>query len=305
MTDNQENKFAMLQTVITFLTNFASVWEPVAAVGDIKSKITTLEADILALRQIQVLDTTGITVNKTEIRDQLTQATFLLANAVASYATINDNYELLGEVSYTLSDLKKSRDNIFYDIAVLIQSKARPLETELSAFLIKPEDITGHQTLIEQYMQVLPDKRVAVTAAKTSTTDLKLKFKEMDDLLKNKLDRLILLFKSENPSFVDQYFNARIIIDLGHRFEVNNSIISGNVTGYTDEIPIPAVHVWVIETGQSANTGPDGLFEFTLQKPGDYTLKAEKSGYKPYTSDTLKVEENHKITLDINLEPLT
>ncbi|MEZ5083673.1 MAG: hypothetical protein R2750_09505 [Bacteroidales bacterium] len=80
----------------------------------------------------------------------------MLANALASYATINDNLELLGEVSYTLSDLKKSRDNVFYDIAVLIQSKARPLETELGAFLVKPEDITAQQSLIEQYMQVLP-----------------------------------------------------------------------------------------------------------------------------------------------------
>ncbi|MEZ5083674.1 MAG: carboxypeptidase-like regulatory domain-containing protein [Bacteroidales bacterium] len=48
-----------------------------------------------------------------------------------------------------------------------------------------------------------------------------------------------------------------------------------------------------------------GPFRIHPAKPGDYTVKAEKSGYKSYTSDTLKVEENHKITLDINLEPLT
>lgn len=126
----------------------------------------------------------------------------------------------------------------------------------------------------------------------------------MDELLKEKLDRLILLFKSEYPDFVQQYFNARIIIDLGHRSSNNKTIITGLVTGFQDEQPIDAVHVWIVETGQSFNTGTDGHFEFTLEKPGEYVVKAQKEGYKTFTSDQVKIEEGHEITIDIDLEPV-
>ncbi|MCD4666053.1 MAG: carboxypeptidase-like regulatory domain-containing protein, partial [Bacteroidales bacterium] len=249
------------------------------------------------------LDTKGITVNKTVVREQLTTATLKLSRALAAYASLNSNYQLLSEVNYTLSTLNKSRDNIFYDIAVLIQTKAKQYEVDLANFLIKPEDITGQQALIDQYIEAVPEKRVAVVTSKTSTADLKLKIREMDVLLKEKLDRLILLFEAENSDFVQQYFNARIIIDLGHRSTNNKTIISGLVTGFEDEKPIDAVHVWIVETGQSFNTGSDGHFEFTLEKPGEYVVKAEKTGYKTYTSDQLKVEEGHELTLDVDLEP--
>lgn len=304
MTDNQENKLTMYEAVDSVMDKNSAIWTPVTSVSDISTKVKSIITDIQNLRQIQELNTKGITVNKATIREQLTEATLKLSRAMAAFASLNNNYQLLSEVNYTLSALNKSRDNIFYDIAVLIQNKAKQYETELAEFLIKPEDITGQQTLIDQFIEAVPEKRVAVTASKTSTTDLKLKFKEMDVLLKEKLDRLILLFKSENPDFVQQYFNARIIIDLGHRSTNNKTIISGLATSFEDEKPIDAVHVWIVETGQSFNTGSDGHFEFTLEKPGEYVVKAQKEGYKTYTSDQVKIEEGHEITLDIDLEPV-
>lgn len=304
MTDNQENKLSMYEAVNTVMDNNSTIWSTMAATSDISTKVKSIITDIQNLRQIQVLDTKGITVNKATIREQLTEATLKLSRALAAYASMNNNYELLGEVNYTQSAFNKSRDNILFDLATLIQNKARLYETELADFIIKPDDITAQQALIDQFFEAVPEKRVAVTESKTSTADLKLKFKEMDELLKEKLDRLILLFKSEYPDFVQQYFNARIIIDLGHRSSNNKTIITGLVTGFQDEQPIDAVHVWIVETGQSFNTGTDGHFEFTLEKPGEYVVKAQKEGYKTFTSDQVKIEEGHEITIDIDLEPV-
>jgi phosphate uptake regulator len=304
MTDNQENKLSMYEAVNTVMDKNSTIWTPLLVASDLSTKVKSIIVKIQDLRQVQALDTKGITVNKSVVREQLTTATLKLSNALAAYASLNNNYELLGEVNYTPSALNKSRDNILFDIATIIQNKAKLYETELADFLIKPEDITGQQTLIDQYIEAIPEKRVAVTASKTSTTDLKAQFREMDTLLKENLDRVILLFKSTNPDFVQQYFNARIIIDLGHRSTNNKTIISGLVTGFEDEKPIDAVHVWIVETGQSFNTGTDGHFEFTLEKPGEYLVKAQKEGYKTYTSDQVKIEEGHEITLDIDLEPV-
>lgn len=303
MTDTQENKLSMFEATNAVMDANSAIWTPVDAVSDISIKVKSIITDIQDLRQIQELDTKGITVNKTVVRDELITATLKLINGISAYASITENYTLLGEVKYTPSQLKTARDTIFYDIAVLIQSKAAPLETELAKYLIKTDDITGQQALISQYTEALPEKRVAVVTSKTSTTDLKIKFKEMDVLLKEKLDRLILIFEATNPDFVKQYFNARIIIDLGKRHTTNKTIISGLVTDFETEKPIDEAHVWIVETGQSFNTGSDGHFTFTLEKAGDYILKTEKATYQTFSSDTVKVDEGQEVSLEIELEP--
>lgn len=303
MTDNQENKLTMYEAVDTVLDKNSTIWSSLTTVTDTSIKLKAIIVEIRNLRQVQELDSKGITVNKADVREQLTGATLKLIRAIAAYASLNNNHKLLGEVNYTPSTLNKSRDNIFYDIAVLIQSKAKQYELELADFLIKPEDITGQQSLINRYILAVPEKRAAVVVSKTSTADLKLKIREMDILLKENLDRLILLFETDNADFVQQYFSARIIIDLGHRTTTKKTIISGLVTDFESEKPIEGAHVWILETGQSFNTGSDGHFEINIENPGDYVLKVEKAGYKTYTSDQVHIEKAHEITLDIDLEP--
>lgn len=137
MTDNQENKLSMYEAVNTVMDNNSTIWSTMAATSDISTKVKSIITDIQNLRQIQVLDTKGITVNKATIREQLTEATLKLSRALAAYASMNNNYELLGEVNYTQSAFNKSRDNILFDLATLIQNKARLYETELADFIIK------------------------------------------------------------------------------------------------------------------------------------------------------------------------
>jgi hypothetical protein len=293
----------MYEALVAVLDANNPIWEPVLAFSDLAKKVKSLITDIQALRQIQELDTKGITVNKTLVADNLIAATLKLIHAVSAYATVTDNYILLGEVNYTASHLSNARDTVLFDIATLIQSKAAPLETELAAYLIAPEDITGQQALIEQYSQALPEKRKAVVVSKTSTADLKLKFKEMDLLLNQKLDKLILIFQATNPDFVQQYFNARIIINLGHRTTTHKTLISGTVTDFDTDLPVDSAHVWVVETGQSFNTGSDGLFTIELASGGEYVLKVEKTGYQTHTQSAVKVNKGEEVTLEIELQP--
>ena len=42
----------------------------------------------------------------------------------------------------------------------------------------------------------------------------------MDVVLKDRLDKLMEQFKKEQSKFYRQYFNARIIVDLGVRHEI-------------------------------------------------------------------------------------
>ncbi|MEZ5198510.1 MAG: carboxypeptidase-like regulatory domain-containing protein [Bacteroidales bacterium] len=303
MTDAQENKFNSILAVDTVLDDNKIVWQPLPAFSDIATKVKAIKAEIVNLRQIQEQDKKGLTVNKTLTREQLTIATLKLINGLAAYAALNNNHELLAEVNYTPTNLTSARDTIISDIALLIQNKAIEFETQLADFLVTTEDIAAQLALLEQYNIAVPDKRVADSTSKAATADLKLKFKEMDILLKEKLDRLVRLFETTNPDFVQQYFNARIIIDLGRRSSTNNkALISGSVTDFETEAPIAGASVAILKTGLTATTGTDGYFSIDVVNAGNYSIQVEKIAYKTYIEDAVQIEKGQEITLEIELE---
>ncbi|MEZ5195134.1 MAG: carboxypeptidase-like regulatory domain-containing protein [Bacteroidales bacterium] len=294
----------MLIRLIALNDNNAAIWQALLAYADIATKVKSCSTDITGLLQVQERDLKGITTTTAVIREDLLKATRKLINGLVAYAHYNDLHTLLAEVNYTESALKKERDTEFYNTALFIQNKAQEYETQLADFLIKPTDITAQAGLVNQYDQAMPQRGVAGSVSKTATADLKLKFSEARQLLQ-KLDKLVLLFKDDHPTFVEQYFNARIIVDLGHRSSKNKTMIVGTVTNIQDDKPIEGVNVWVDATGLSHLTGPDGSFAFELPKAGDYIIKAQKDKFSLYISETYKVETGQEITLEIELEPAT
>jgi len=293
----------MYQAVQTVMDENNSIWQPVTSVADVANKVKSIIVDILELRQIQELNTNGITVNKETLRENLVQSTLKVSRAIVAYATVTKNYQLLGEVNYTKSDFTTARENILYDRAILVHSRAVPLETELAAYLIKPEDIAIIQTLADDFIKAIPEKRVAVSVKKTSTIDLKQKFSDMDAVLKEQLDRMILLFETEKPDFVKQYFTARIIVDLGHRTTNHETIVSGIVLDISNDQPITGALVILVEKNLTYTTGSDGHFNFNAGEGGEYVIKVEKEGYQVYSGDPVKVDTGTEVKLEIDLKP--
>ena len=87
MNDAQSNKLKMFQAVQTVMDENASIWQDLTIVADVANKVKSIIVDILNIRQVQERDTTGITVNKTVIRDNLVQATLKVIRALVAFAT--------------------------------------------------------------------------------------------------------------------------------------------------------------------------------------------------------------------------
>jgi len=303
MTDNQENKYNMYEAVRAVLNLNNPTWSPITPIGD---NITIMDEQMTLIheyRQIQETDTTGITVNKHNIESDLINAMIKVISGLIAYATVIEDYALLNSINYSQWNLKKTRDNILYDKAQLIYNKANPLATELATYLVTQPDIDAINTLSTDYLTAIPAKRAAVASSKTSTLNIKNAFKTIDNILKNKLDNLIILFQVSHPTFYQEYKAARIIIDLGVRHETEQTLISGSVEDFETEFPINEAYVWIVEKGISYNTGPDGMFSLNVGEAGTYTVKVEKLGYGIYTEDPVTIAKNEEITLDIQLEP--
>jgi len=302
MTDTQENKLNMFETVMTVLDNNSTVWNSIPPIVEIKTKVDTNIYKIRELRQKQEKDFTGITVNKAEVQEKLIAATLKLIGGLMAYSTVNNDHRLRNSINYTKSDLFLSRDNILYDKALLVYNIAQPLAAELSVYLITEEDILAVDTLLKKYEQAIPEKRAATSESKAVTEALKQTFKATSFLLKDKLDNLMLIFQAVNPDFYNAYTNSRIIIDLGRRHTSNKTIISGIIEKADTEIPLNGAYVWIMEKGISFTTGPDGRFSLNIGEAGTYTLKAEKQGYKTHTEDPITIEKGDEVVVEVEME---
>jgi hypothetical protein len=302
MTDTQENKFNMYEAVIAVLDSNSSIWNSIPAIVEIKTNVETNIDKIRELRQIQEKDSTGITVNKAEIQENLIAATLKLIGGLMAYATVTNNHELRNSINYKKSDLEYTRDNILYDKALLVYNTAQPLAAELAVYLIGEEDILAVDTLLKEYEAAIPEKRAAVSESKAATQALKQTIKATSFILKDKLDNLMLIFQAVNPDFFNAYTNSRIIIDLGRRHAGSKTIISGIIEKDDTEIPINGAYVWIMEKGISFTTASDGRFSLNVGEAGTYTLKAEKQGYKTHTEDPITIEKGDEVIVEVEME---
>src|SRR5262252_5649641 len=94
-------------------------------------------------------------------------------------------------------------------------------------------------------------------------------------------------------------------VSLSARGQVSSAIILGQVRDQT-QAPIPGVKVTARNraTGftRATTTNEDGEFLVGDLLPGMYTIAAEKQGFKTIVLDTVLLEVNQKVRLDLTAQ---
>ena len=84
----------------------------------------------------------------------------------------------------------------------------------LASYGVTAAKLTALKTKIEAYAASIAKPREAVASGSTATKQLDAEFHAADAALNDELDALVPQFKSANATFVNDYRNARIIVDL-------------------------------------------------------------------------------------------
>lgn len=217
MTGIQENKFSMYFAVQKVCTDNNSVWSGlpafVNAFGEFEGVIQSIQSN----RLVQEQDTKGVTQDKGSAGGVLIEQALKVSTAVHAYATDVNNNTLREKINYTLSDLKKARDTILIDKCQLIHDEANNVVANLGDYGITVAELADLQGKIDDYEAIVAGPRNAITDRSTATAELENLFKSGDDVLDNKLDKLMTQFKQTDPGFFTQYFNSRKIVDSGRR----------------------------------------------------------------------------------------
>ena len=123
------------------------------------------------------------------------------------------------------------------------------------------------------------------------------------------MDKMVLTLKSTKPDFVNKYFDARKIIDLG----TATGKIRGTVTNQ-DKKPLTGAILILRLTGQTTTVSQtksdaQGNFSIANIKPGNYDFECSLSKFNTISETNIKFspgkELKRKIILTSTIAPAT
>ncbi len=148
------------------------------------------------------------------------------------YMALEDVHNSFKVLSIELQDpLMKIRNN--FPRTTLLRMSGVALKTHISRVA---EDLAEYGALFEPYgldnarlseilqlidecKVIISSPRIAIVQRKNLTESMLNKTKEIDAILKERIDTMIRLLKRKSPNFFNQYFAARIVINRGVRHQ--------------------------------------------------------------------------------------
>jgi hypothetical protein len=216
MNETQKNWHRMFKNVELNLDDNQEKVKTVAAAEQgrllIKENITEIDEQYA----VQMKSTGGITTDKQKVKEGYVEIILKVSGGVRGFAASTGNNTLLDSVYYTENKLNRISEMQLVDVGKLVYDAAMPIKTEIAAFLVGEPDLELLNTKRNDFNAMIPKKRAATGVSKAATRNLEEVFAETNDFLRNKMDHIMLAFRSVYPDFYMQYQSARMIIDLGH-----------------------------------------------------------------------------------------
>ena len=307
----QEDHLSMYYSVEDVCQKHRAIWVANAVFSATHDEWAEIIPKIEQNRDLQTLETTGITTDKTSKRAIMTEKALFIQNRLQSYANVTGNSELLESVQYSESKLKKARDTNIVGICNTILGRAKEFAPSILTYGVDETAITDYETSIGAYVLTLASPKVVKSQTKTATENLTKLFKDAENKLTKRMDLDIELFKTSSPEFYSQFKTARIVVSTGNR----STSVLGNVTLAGNGTPIKGV-TFSFAPGSNGTmkmtstesskpivkkSATKGNFRIANLPEGTYTVTVKKIGFKDQII-TLNVASGETTSIKVELE---
>jgi hypothetical protein len=215
MTNVFENRLSMYQKVNGYLALHAAETSSIAAIATLKTQLDANINAILLLASVADADVTGTTVDKQNKRNAAKTALLKVSTACVAHASMNNLIKLKEKCDLTPSSIDYLRDNDFYAYCKTVSTEANAVGAALAPFGVLPANIAALDTAANAFFANIQDPRLQINEASKARIDYEIKFQETSDLINLKLDNVMTVFISSNPSLYNGYQGARSIDDTG------------------------------------------------------------------------------------------
>ncbi|MBK3519975.1 hypothetical protein JIV24_21730 [Carboxylicivirga sp. N1Y132] len=166
------------------------------------------------MHQVQMAYSSANSKLKVKEEAEMIQAIIQVAAAIYAYAHSNNMPDLVSKVSITPSYLRTLTDKELKTACMNIYELALTLVEELTDYGITNETLANAKSEIDEFSALIAAPRGEIVTRSQATAELRVLFAQADELLKNQLDKLMLMLEMSHPQVYKTYMAARIIIDL-------------------------------------------------------------------------------------------
>lgn len=309
MTTKQENKLSMYFPVDAYCDANASI---TANLPNFNTNQMALKGAITSIKsnsEVQKVDRSGATTNKTKAGNQLIVIAADNARKMTAFAKFTNNSALLSEVNISEGKFKNFADTELRDYAQIIYSRAQTNITALAAYGITAATQTAFAAAIKTYSDSLALPRVSETTKAQATKQLELAFKTADTALKN-MDIAVEIIRLSQPNYYKGYKSVRKIVSNGNR----SLAVKGLVTDAMSGEPLKGVTLSFSMEGNNGlakaarvatekvikKTAEKGGFNIKSLPSGMYSVTIKKVGYADKV-ETVAVADGELTELKIQL----
>ena len=213
MNDRQNSKLNMGQRTLETLKRYEQLYinipPMVAAVAELKDNITSIRD--VQLEKVQV-NVSAASLEKRAAERRMIEPSVKMSNALYVIGFTTENKDLITLQGISERSFYNATNNAALTLARKILGIAQEYASELANYGIGTAEITALETAIKDYHTLIAKPMDSIGEKKQKTTNLVQLFASFDSIFYDKLDKLMVLFKTSQPDFYDEYKTARNII---------------------------------------------------------------------------------------------
>lgn len=217
MKRNLLNRTDMAATVAAYLNKNQTLWNGCKAVADTVTALNDALGTVDTKAQQQTTPIVGEEEKKVLVRHEYEEEIARIAGQLCSLATKNNDLNLAAQTELTLPQLDKMSADVLEATGKRVSGLATTNLTGLADYNITQTDVTALDGLTTEFHGVKTAPRTAIAKRAGQTKTLPPAVKSVTSLLRNRLDKEMLMFKKSNPEFYAGYVSARVILDRGGR----------------------------------------------------------------------------------------
>lgn len=213
MNKTQTNQFRMFLNTQETLDAHPALWNTIPVLVSTKNNFDELIQRVTVANEKTLSNSKAVTTSKSLVLRALSGKAVTVSGILQAYTAITGNTRLAGKVKLTKSEIERARET---DVEVLIApiiKQGRKHLPELADYGLTEDMIVELETTLDDFKVHIGQPRTVRNQAYAAMTLLDELFDATNDVVKNRLDKLMIRFKFTNTEFYSEYERARTIVD--------------------------------------------------------------------------------------------
>lgn len=213
MNKEESNYFKMFLNSQDCLDNYSTEWSAIPIMLIYKNELDELLSRI-SEKSEKAASYMAVSNQKTKVKSNIALKLSSLSGILQAYAYGIGNTDLANSIKANKSEVEKMKDLDLDAFTRNIVNNAQVKINELKDYGVTENMLTEILTSLEEFNALIGKPRsIRNTKFVTLETVAQL-FEECNSLLRDKIDKVMLMFRDSKPEFYSSYERARTIVDM-------------------------------------------------------------------------------------------